>query len=66
MSQVPSTLEERAGATTSAEVFPSGTNGASRVTVIKPAPRLPHLSVSELWHYRELLGRLVWRDVVVR
>jgi lipopolysaccharide transport system permease protein len=39
---------------------------AGRVTVIRPAPRLPHLDVPELWHYRELLGRLVWRDVVVR
>jgi homopolymeric O-antigen transport system permease protein len=38
----------------------------ARVTVIKPAPRWPHLDVSELWHYRELLARLVWRDVVVR
>jgi lipopolysaccharide transport system permease protein len=37
-----------------------------RVTVIKPAPRWPHLDVRELWHYRELLGRLVWRDVAVR
>jgi lipopolysaccharide transport system permease protein len=37
-----------------------------RVTVIKPAPRWPHLDVTELWHYRELLGRLVWRDVAVR
>lgn len=38
----------------------------ARVTVIKPAPRWPHLDVSELWHYRELLARLVWRDVTVR
>lgn len=37
-----------------------------RVTVIKPAPRWPHLDVSELWHFRELLARLVWRDVAVR
>jgi lipopolysaccharide transport system permease protein len=36
------------------------------VTVIKPSPRLPHLALSELWHYRELLATLVWRDVVVR
>ncbi len=36
------------------------------MTVIKPAPRWPHLDVSELWHFRELLGRLVWRDIVVR
>ena len=37
-----------------------------RLTVIRPAPRWPHLDVSELWHYRELLGRFVWRDVKVR
>ena len=37
-----------------------------RVTVIKPAPRRPHLDVPELWHYRELLGRFVWRDIKVR
>ncbi len=39
---------------------------AGRVTVIRPAPRWPHLDVPELWHYRELLWTLVWRDVVVR
>lgn len=37
-----------------------------RVTVIRPAPRWPHLDVPELWHYRELLFRLAWRDVAVR
>lgn len=37
-----------------------------RVTVIKPAPRRPHLDIPELWHYRELLGRFVWRDIAVR
>src|SRR5262245_60491454 len=37
-----------------------------RTTVIQPARRRPHLDVRELWHYRELLFRLVWRDVVVR
>jgi lipopolysaccharide transport system permease protein len=37
-----------------------------RVTVIRPAPRLPRLDVPELWHFRELLGTLVWRDIVVR
>jgi len=36
------------------------------VFVIRPARRWPHLDVSELWHYRELLGRFVWRDVKVR
>jgi lipopolysaccharide transport system permease protein len=34
--------------------------------VIKPAPRRPHLDIPELWHYRELLGRFVWRDIAVR
>jgi lipopolysaccharide transport system permease protein len=37
-----------------------------RVNVIRPAPRWPHLDVPELWHFRELLGTLVWRDVAVR
>ena len=39
---------------------------ASRVTVIRPASRIPRLDVGELWHYRELLWTLVWRDVAVR
>lgn len=37
-----------------------------RVSVIRPAPRWPHLDVRELWHFRELLVRLAWRDVAVR
>jgi lipopolysaccharide transport system permease protein len=37
-----------------------------RVVVIRPARRWPHLDVAELWHFRELLWRLVWRDVAVR
>ncbi len=37
-----------------------------RITVIRPAPRWPRLDLRELWHYRELLGRFVWRDVKVR
>jgi homopolymeric O-antigen transport system permease protein len=39
---------------------------ASRVTVIQPASRWPKLEISELWHYRDLLWTLVWRDLVVR
>jgi homopolymeric O-antigen transport system permease protein len=34
--------------------------------VIRPASRWPHLDFGELWHYRELLAMLVWRDIVVR
>jgi len=45
---------------------PPADERAGRVTVIKPASRWPRLDLAELWHYRELLARLVWRDVVVR
>jgi len=34
--------------------------------VIRPAPRWPHLDFRELWHYREVLGTIVWRDIKVR
>jgi len=37
-----------------------------RVTRIRPAARWPHLELAELWHYHELLGILVWRDLAVR
>ena len=37
-----------------------------RVFVIRPAPRWPHLDFGELWYYRELLFRFVWRDIKVR
>jgi lipopolysaccharide transport system permease protein len=37
-----------------------------RTFVIRPAPRWPHLDTAELWHYREVLGTIVWRDVKVR
>jgi lipopolysaccharide transport system permease protein len=42
------------------------TERIDRITVIKPAPRWPHLDFRELWHFRELLARLAWRDVAVR
>jgi lipopolysaccharide transport system permease protein len=68
VSQVPSTLDERAGPASADDERPAlaVTDAATRVTVIKPAPRWPSLDVPELWHFRELLARLVWRDVVVR
>jgi lipopolysaccharide transport system permease protein len=37
-----------------------------RTTVIKPVSGWPTLDFGELWHFRELLARLVWRDIVVR
>jgi lipopolysaccharide transport system permease protein len=45
---------------------PGDVEAASRVTVIRPASRIPRLDVGELWHYRELLWTLTWRDVAVR
>lgn len=38
----------------------------ARAVQIRPAPTWPHLDLRELWQYRELLGRLAWRDVSVR
>jgi lipopolysaccharide transport system permease protein len=38
----------------------------ARITVIKPVTGWPTVDLRELWHYRELLARLVWRDVTVR
>jgi lipopolysaccharide transport system permease protein len=38
----------------------------ARVTLIRPASGWPHLDFVELWHYRELLLTLVWRDVAIR
>jgi lipopolysaccharide transport system permease protein len=38
----------------------------SRLTRIQPASRWPRLDLAELWHYHELLGIFVWRDLAVR
>ncbi|MEP7224959.1 MAG: ABC transporter permease [Actinomycetota bacterium] len=37
-----------------------------RTVVIRPAKHWPHLDFRELWHFRELMFTLVWRDIVVR
>jgi lipopolysaccharide transport system permease protein len=75
VSPARSTLDERADTLPSLDeddserrrrAAPAETNGTNRVTVIRPASQWPRLDVSELWHYRELLWTLVWRDVVVR
>jgi lipopolysaccharide transport system permease protein len=75
VSEARSTLEERTstshvadgnGVASGTPDAAGDTGGLGRTTVIRPAPRLPHLDVSELWHFRELLGTLVWRDIVVR
>jgi len=53
-------------AATRVSVDASDLDAANRVTVIRPSSRIPRLDVGELWHYRELLWTLVWRDVSVR
>ncbi len=66
VSQAPSTLDDTVDSPVFEDVDRPRDDAQSRVTVIRPAPRLPRLDVAELWHYRELLGTLVWRDLVVR
>jgi lipopolysaccharide transport system permease protein len=75
VSQARGTLEERAKVTSPLDGDDSElveraqsaeTNGTARVTVIRPASQWPRLDVPELWHFRELLWTLVWRDIVVR
>lgn len=74
MSQARTTLEERANSPVARDDEPAAaaartngeTNGSGRVSVITPPRRLPHLDLPELWHFRELLGTLVWRDIVVK
>ncbi len=39
---------------------------SDRVTVIRPASRVPRLDLHELWHYRELAATFAWRDLKVR
>jgi homopolymeric O-antigen transport system permease protein len=58
-------LEVREAATARPRTV-SATERSVPVVVIRPAARWPHLDVRELWHFRELLGTLVWRDVKVR
>ncbi len=75
MSRGSSLVDERSNEDALTEVQPVDGAGvaltpeeiaASRVTVIQPATRWPKLEISELWHYRDLLWTLVWRDIVVR
>jgi lipopolysaccharide transport system permease protein len=42
------------------------TRRQTAVTVIRPPSGLPRLDVLELWRFRELAFRILWRDVKVR
>jgi lipopolysaccharide transport system permease protein len=77
VSRIETALEEErttSGAVEVATEIPSGEgpedvvdlDAAGRVAVIRPPSRVPRLDLGELWHYRELLWTLVWRDVAVR
>jgi homopolymeric O-antigen transport system permease protein len=48
------------------EIRPSRSDGPVRTVTIKPAPKWPRLDARELWHYRELIATLVWRDIAVK
>jgi lipopolysaccharide transport system permease protein len=59
-------LEAPPRPSTAPPVAPAHLRDDQPVFVIRPAPRWPHLDFRELWHYREVLQRLIWRDVSVR
>jgi lipopolysaccharide transport system permease protein len=59
-------LQVRDAAPAAVAEAPPSTPHADKVTVIRPAPKWPQIEVRELWRYRELVARLVWRDVSVR
>jgi len=61
-----SKLEARDAESATRPPVPQPDVRVDRTVVIKPASRWPRLDIAELWHYRELLQTLVWRDVVVR
>ena len=62
----PTELEVEEAPAASPPATKSTGDRVERLTVIRPAPRWPHLDIAELWHYRELLYFLVWRDIKVR
>jgi lipopolysaccharide transport system permease protein len=39
---------------------------SGRITRIRPASRVPHIELRELWQYRELAATFAWRDLKVR
>ena len=57
-----SVLEKTAPEDTSAEEFVPD----ERITTIRPATRMPHFDLRELWRFRELASTFVWRDIKVR
>ena len=62
------TAQKEITAKTLAEVLddPPHSNGALRVTILRPNRGWVALNLSEIWAYRELLYFLLWRDIKVR
>jgi lipopolysaccharide transport system permease protein len=56
-------VEDSAAAFTDEDELPPVSD---RVITIRPATRLPHLDLHELWQYRELAATFAWRDLKVR
>jgi lipopolysaccharide transport system permease protein len=67
MPEVAARTEPAADARRSAPptTAPSGRRETA-ITVIRPATGLPRLDIFELWRFRELAFRILWRDVKVR
>jgi homopolymeric O-antigen transport system permease protein len=63
---VASDLDQAGPATARITPARSGSGLEARLTTIRPATRWPRLDLGELWHYHELLGIFVWRDLAVR
>lgn len=57
-----SVLEKTAPEDTSVDEFVPD----ERITTIRPATRMPHFELRELWRFRELATTFVWRDLKVR
>lgn len=48
------------------QIAPAHADAARRVSRIEPTRGLRFLDLAEMWHYRELLYFLTWRDIQIR
>jgi lipopolysaccharide transport system permease protein len=63
---VATELDQATGDVALGATEPPATRGPARLTVIRPPAKWPQVDLRELWHYHELLGIFVWRDLKVR
>lgn len=57
---------KRESSTSVLDIFPSDGMGKAPAVTIQASKGLFHLELNAVWHYRELLYFLIWRDVKVR